>query len=94
MTTPPPIDPFTPEWLARLAQGAFRPSPPVSVGLLQPPAERPSGLGQMLGLLARAGIEQQKRKGANKAAFLSPDFLVGPPQGMSPALWKLLTGGS
>ena len=90
MTTPPPIDPFTPELLTRLAQGAFRPpSPMQGGGLMQPPAEPPSGFGQLAGLLARMGMPKPRKDPPG-----CWDFLVGQPDGMSPELWQLLTGGS
>lgn len=94
MTTPPPIDPFTPELLARLAQGAFRPPAPMPPpGLMQPPAEPHSGLGQMMGMLAQIGTRPPKRKDDMTMAF-APDFLVGAPDGFSPEQWQFLMGGS
>lgn len=92
MTTPPPIDPFTPELLVRLAQGAFRPpSPMPAPGLMQPPSEPPSGQAQLAGMMARMTLPFPKKDpGARKFA----DFLVGQPEGLPPALWQLLTRGS
>ncbi len=93
MTTPPPIDPFTAELLTRLAQGAFHPPSPMSPpGLLQPPAEHPSGLGQLAGTLARLAPLPPKRKDEPLGGCF--DFLVGAPDGVSPELWQLLMGES
>ena len=93
MTTPPPIDPFTAELLTRLAQGAFHPPAPMSPpGLLQPPAERPSGLGQLAGTLSRFVPLPQRRKDEPPGGCC--DFLVGAPDGVSQDFWQLLTGGS
>jgi len=62
VTTPPPIDPFTPELLVRLAQGAFRPpSPMPAPGLMQPPPERPSGHAQLAGMMARLTLPPPKK---------------------------------
>lgn len=92
MTTPPPIDPFTPELLVRLAQGAFRPpSPMPAPGLMQPPPEPPSGHAQLAGMMARMTLPPRKK---DPDGCFSMDFLVGQPKGLSPALWQLLTGGS
>ncbi|MCA0300907.1 MAG: hypothetical protein LCH95_00735 [Proteobacteria bacterium] len=89
MTTPPPIDPFTAELLTRLAQGAFHPPAPMPPpGLLQPPAERPSGLGQLAGLALGLPVLPDPPSKRRR------DFLAEAPQGMSPALWQMLTGGS
>jgi len=92
VTTPPPIDPFTPELLVRLAQGAFRPpSPMPAPGLMQPPPERPSGHAQLAGMMARLTLPPPKKDPGDKKFA---DFLVGQPAGLPPTLWQLLTGGS
>lgn len=92
MTTPPPIDPFTADLLTRLAQGAFRPPTPMPPpGLVQPPPERPSGLGQLAGALARMPLPQRRPPDAEPGCW---DFLVGAPEGFSPEQWQFLMGGS
>ncbi len=92
MTTPPPIDLFTAELLTRLAQGAFRPPTPMQPpGLMQPPQERPSGLGQLLGGLGRMPLPRRQPPDAERGCW---DFLAGAPDGFSPEQWQFLMGGS
>jgi hypothetical protein len=88
VTTPPPIDPFTAELLARLAPGSFRPPALMPASLMQPPPQLPSGLGQLAGLLGRMVIPNKKDPPP------PPDFLVGRPDGLPSELWQLLFGES